>query len=129
MAKKNNISYRVSAKNGEIFNILKKFRLALKSLRFYPPNHSITTNSIIELTRSLTYFLADYENISFTVKNGGLLLSGENIPNMDFKELSNHLRSLKIRQISILSGITDNELLGFLTILCMSRLEIGRAHV
>lgn len=120
MVKKQELTKQKPEKTDEIIDILKKFRMALKSISFYPPNHGITKNNLALLLSPLSNYLNENEKLGFIVTKKGLILDDKNNYNIGFVDIANRLHKLKIRQLTIVSGVTGSELADLLAILCMS---------
>lgn len=119
MVKKQEPIKQKPEKTDEIIDILKKFRMALKSMSFYPANHGITKTNLALLLSLLSNYLTENEELNLIVTKKGLILNDKNNYNIGFVDIANRLHKLKIRQLTIVSGVTGSELADLLAILCM----------
>lgn len=102
-------------------SILRQFSVALKSLRFYPPNHSIPCAAVDKLHQLLADFLQARKTLTVGISKNGITYNSENLGNdgQKFSRLAYLLYGYKLRQLGFLPGITQTELVDFLSILCM----------
>jgi len=124
MINKQELSKQVPGKIDVIVDILKKFRFALKSLRFYPPGHTIIKNSVAALLDVLSDYLSVNHKLCLTVKKKGLSLKDKSAAVLGFKDIASYLSNFKVRQITFTTGLAADELIDLLAILCMERQEI-----
>jgi putative nucleotidyltransferase with HDIG domain len=103
----------------QFIDAVKFFAGSLSSLRLYPPTHPSVTKSINDLLRSFKTLIGEENHIVIAVARNIPVLDGVPIyeKNVHLESFIKLTKSKKIEIIIVKSGIKEEELVSFLTIL------------
>jgi len=102
----------------EIPQFIRKFIVALRNIKLYPPGSKSVIGANLELKQTIDLILNDNTSFSLAQQEDQLLINGEEVTTDEFKQVAESfmqmLKRFELKQVAFRQGLTDKEI-GYLT--------------
>ena len=98
----------------EVPNFIRRFIVALRNIKLYPPGSKSVVGANQELKQSIDQILEDSKSFSLSQQEDRLLINGEEITAGEFQQSAESflqiLKRFDLKQVAFLRGVTNREI-------------------